>query len=151
VDLEITAAECPRTSRSACSGQSRVISSQLCFEPSDDRCSPHLLRTTAAASTGQSPSPLSKPHPPQDAAKSGPLVTLVKSGVAFHWSSRFHNLLEAAEACDVPVRWSCRSGMCHNCESGVISGELSYSRILSIPSLPTGLLSAARARRQMSN
>jgi len=64
---------------------------------------------------------------PQDAAKSGPLVTLVKSGVAFHWRSRFHNLLEAAEAFDVPVRWSCRSGMCHNCESGVISGELSYS------------------------
>jgi hypothetical protein len=53
---------------------------------------------------------------PQDAAQSGPLVTLVKSGVAFHWSSRFHSLLEAAEAFDVPVRWSCR-----------ISGELSYS------------------------
>ncbi|WP_313899630.1 2Fe-2S iron-sulfur cluster-binding protein [Tunturiibacter gelidoferens] len=25
------------------------------------------------------------------------------------------------------MRWSCRSGVCHNCESGVISGELKYS------------------------
>jgi ferredoxin-NADP reductase/MOSC domain-containing protein YiiM len=75
--------------------------------------------------TGQSARP--KPHPPEDPGESGPLVSFVKSGVAFHWSSRFHNLLEAAEACDVPVRWSCRSGVCHNCESGIISGELSYS------------------------
>ena len=35
-------------------------------------------------------------------------------------------LLELAEACDVPVRWSCRSGVCHNCESGLISGAVSY-------------------------
>lgn len=68
-----------------------------------------------------------KPHPPEDAGESGPLVSFVKSGVAFHWSPRFHNLLEAAEASDVPVRWSCHSGVCHNCESGVISGGWSYS------------------------
>jgi len=79
----------------------------------------------SAAPAGQSPH--SKPHPPQDPGESGPLVTFVKSGVSFHWATQFHNLLEAAEACDVPVRWSCRSGVCHNCESGVISGELKYS------------------------
>jgi ferredoxin-NADP reductase/MOSC domain-containing protein YiiM len=68
-----------------------------------------------------------KPHPPKELSASGPLVTFVKSGVSFHWGTQFHNLLEAAEACDVPVRWSCRSGVCHSCETGVISGELTYS------------------------
>ena len=33
---------------------------------------------------------------------------------------------ELAEACDVPVRWSCRTGVCHICESGLISGNVNY-------------------------
>jgi ferredoxin-NADP reductase/ferredoxin len=37
------------------------------------------------------------------------------------------SLLELAEACDVPVRWSCRTGVCHNCESGMISGAVAYA------------------------
>jgi ferredoxin-NADP reductase len=69
----------------------------------------------------------SRPHLPQDISGTGPLVTFVKSGIAFRWNSRFHDILEAAEACDVPVRWSCRSGVCHSCETGVISGDLTYS------------------------
>jgi ferredoxin len=43
------------------------------------------------------------------------------------WDGRFANLLEFAEACDVPVRWSCRTGVCHMCESGLIDGEISYA------------------------
>ena len=31
-----------------------------------------------------------------------------------------------AEACDVPVRWSCRTGVCHGCESGLVSGAVAY-------------------------
>ena len=31
-----------------------------------------------------------------------------------------------AEACDVPVRWACRAGVCHKCESGLISGPVAY-------------------------
>jgi hypothetical protein len=27
---------------------------------------------------------------------------------------------------DVPVRWSCRTGVCHNCETGLISGSVLY-------------------------
>ena len=27
---------------------------------------------------------------------------------------------------DVPVRWSCRTGVCHNCETGLISGSATY-------------------------
>ena len=36
------------------------------------------------------------------------------------------SILELAEACDVPVRWSCRTGLCHNCESGLVSGAAAY-------------------------
>ena len=39
---------------------------------------------------------------------------------------RTRSLLELAEACDVPVRWSCRTGVCHNCESGLVSGDVAY-------------------------
>jgi MOSC domain-containing protein YiiM/ferredoxin-NADP reductase/ferredoxin len=66
------------------------------------------------------------PHLPEDDANTGPLVSFARSGIAAHWKSTYQNILELAEACDVPVRWSCRSGVCHNCESGLISGTVSY-------------------------
>ena len=43
------------------------------------------------------------------------------------WSRDYASLLELAEACDVPVRWSCRTGVCHNCETAVVSGDVRYS------------------------
>jgi ferredoxin len=47
--------------------------------------------------------------------------------VAAHWNaSVYESILELAEACDVPVRWSCRTGVCHNCESGLVSGAVVY-------------------------
>ena len=67
------------------------------------------------------------PHLPDGPQGTGPLVTFARSGIAAPWSSRFNNLLEFAEACSVPVKWSCRTGVCHNCESGLIDGQLSYS------------------------
>jgi ferredoxin len=33
---------------------------------------------------------------------------------------------ELAEACDVPVRWSCRTGACQACKTTLIAGELDY-------------------------
>jgi ferredoxin-NADP reductase/MOSC domain-containing protein YiiM/ferredoxin len=66
------------------------------------------------------------PHRPEGPAGGGPVVTFLRSGLAVPWDSRFGSLLELAEACAVPVRWSCRSGVCHNCESGLIEGELDY-------------------------
>ena len=36
------------------------------------------------------------------------------------------SLLEFAEACGVPVRWSCRTGVCHNCETALIAGSVDY-------------------------
>ena len=67
------------------------------------------------------------PHLPTDDAKTGPLVSFVRSGIAAHWdASAFRSILELAEAFDVPVRWSCRIGVCHNCESGLVSGAVVY-------------------------
>jgi ferredoxin-NADP reductase/MOSC domain-containing protein YiiM len=67
------------------------------------------------------------PHRPQDDANTGPLVSFARSGVAAHWkASAYQSILELAEACDVPVRWSCRTGVCHNCESGLVSGAVVY-------------------------
>jgi ferredoxin len=38
-------------------------------------------------------------------------------------------VLELAEACDVPVRWSCRTGVCHTCETALIAGNVEYSPV----------------------
>ncbi len=67
-----------------------------------------------------------RPHPPAGAAGEGPVVSFARSGLETRWSARFQSLLELAEACDVPVRWSCRTGVCHNCESGLVSGTVRY-------------------------
>jgi hypothetical protein len=67
------------------------------------------------------------PHRPKDDANTGPLVSFGRSGIAAHWNpSAYLSILELAEACDVPVRWSCRTGVCHSCESGLVSGEVVY-------------------------
>ncbi len=67
------------------------------------------------------------PHLPEADADTGPLVSFARSGIAAHWKpSAYQSILELAEACDVPVRWSCRSGVCHTCESGLVSGAVDY-------------------------
>lgn len=71
--------------------------------------------------------PKCNPHLPRNEIKTGFLVSFTRSGVTAHWSgASYQSILELAEACDVPVRWSCRSGVCHNCESGLISGSVAY-------------------------
>jgi len=71
--------------------------------------------------------PVRPPHHPAGTPGTGPLVSFARSGIAVRWrSSEEQSLLELAEACDVPVRWSCRTGVCHNCESGLISGSVTY-------------------------
>ncbi|HEY0759222.1 MAG TPA: MOSC and FAD-binding oxidoreductase domain-containing protein [Acidisarcina sp.] len=67
------------------------------------------------------------PHAPDGKPGTGANVSFTRSGISAPWDSRFNNLLEFAEACDVPVRWSCRVGVCHTCESGLIDGEVHYS------------------------
>ncbi|MGJ6969860.1 2Fe-2S iron-sulfur cluster-binding protein [Streptosporangium sp. G11] len=42
-------------------------------------------------------------------------------------------MLELAEACGIPTRWSCRTGVCHTCESGLLSGAVGYSPVSTLP------------------
>jgi ferredoxin-NADP reductase/MOSC domain-containing protein YiiM len=67
------------------------------------------------------------PHLPQGQPGSGPPVSFARSGITATWDPRFRSLLELAEACDVPVRWSCRTGVCHTCMTGLIDGSIIYS------------------------
>jgi ferredoxin-NADP reductase len=66
------------------------------------------------------------PHPPDGSPGSGPTVTFVRSSLAIPWDDRYPSLLDFAEACDVPVGFGCRHGVCHNCESGVVAGSVTY-------------------------
>ena len=66
------------------------------------------------------------PHVPAGPAGSGPLVAFARSGLNVRWGVPFGSLLELAEACDVPVRWSCRTGVCHNCETALVAGAVTY-------------------------
>jgi ferredoxin-NADP reductase len=67
------------------------------------------------------------PHLPQGAPGPGPPVSFARSGITAAWDPKFGSLLELAEACDVPVRWSCRTGVCHTCMTGVIGGSIVYN------------------------
>ncbi len=72
---------------------------------------------------GEHPPP---PHTPPGEPGTGPLVSFSRSGLSVAWDPSFVSLLEFAEACDVPVKWACRTGVCHTCETGLISGDVNY-------------------------
>ena len=67
------------------------------------------------------------PHVPAGEPGTGPMIEFARSNLAVHWSDDYASLLELAEACDVPVRWSCRTGVCHNCETTLIAGTVDYN------------------------
>ena len=67
------------------------------------------------------------PHVPPGPAGSGPPVSFARSGITAAWDPKFESLLELAEACDIPVRWSCRTGVCHTCMTGLIGGSIIYN------------------------
>jgi ferredoxin len=66
------------------------------------------------------------PHLPSGPAGTGPAVQFARSGISAAWRDSDISLLEFAEACDVPTRWSCRTGVCHNCETALLSGAVRY-------------------------
>jgi ferredoxin-NADP reductase/MOSC domain-containing protein YiiM len=66
------------------------------------------------------------PHLPAEPAGFGPQVSFARSGLTLSWDAKYRSLLELAEACDVAVRWSCRSGVCHTCETALIAGDVKY-------------------------
>jgi ferredoxin-NADP reductase/MOSC domain-containing protein YiiM len=66
------------------------------------------------------------PHQPPGAPGTGPGITFVRSGLTVSWRPDYANVLQLAEACDVPTRWSCRTGVCHTCETTMLSGAVGY-------------------------
>jgi ferredoxin-NADP reductase/MOSC domain-containing protein YiiM len=66
------------------------------------------------------------PHPPSGPPGTGPEVAFSRSALTINWDERYGSLLELAEACDVPADWSCRTGVCHRCESGLVDGDVTY-------------------------
>jgi ferredoxin-NADP reductase/MOSC domain-containing protein YiiM/ferredoxin len=76
---------------------------------------------------GIADAPKQAPHQPAGKAGAGLKVSFTRSGLTVPWDQRFGSLLELAEACDVPVKWSCRVGVCHTCETGIIDGTVGYS------------------------
>jgi len=74
--------------------------------------------------TGQTHKP---PHQPDGPAGTGPLVTFARSGLSVRFGPAWGSVLDLADACDVPTRWSCRTGVCHTCVTPLLSGDISYS------------------------
>jgi ferredoxin-NADP reductase/MOSC domain-containing protein YiiM len=85
-----------------------------------------------------------RPHPPSGTPGTGPVITFARSGLTVNWSSDYRTLLELAEACDVPTRFSCRSGVCHTCVTGIVTGTTRYTqRPLEEPPASTVLICCA--------
>ncbi|MFF3617046.1 MOSC domain-containing protein [Streptomyces sp. NPDC002580] len=68
-----------------------------------------------------------RPHQPAGPPGSGPAVTFARSGITTAWSPAAVTLLDLAEACDIPTRWSCRTGVCHTCVTPLVSGDIAYT------------------------
>jgi ferredoxin-NADP reductase/MOSC domain-containing protein YiiM len=82
-----------------------------------------------ASTPGIAATPARPPHVPPGEPGSGPNVTFARSGLTVAWGKDFASLLELAEACDVPTRWSCRTGVCHSCEAGLVAGDVTYDPV----------------------
>jgi ferredoxin-NADP reductase/MOSC domain-containing protein YiiM len=91
-----------------------------------DRIHTELFGAAPSITPGIAAAPPRPPHLPAGPAGSGALVSFARSGLDVRWGPAFHSLLELAEACDVPVRWSCRTGVCHSCESALVAGKVGY-------------------------
>lgn len=91
-----------------------------------DQIHMELFGPSPAITPGIATSPSRPPHLPDEPSSAGPLVSFARSGLSVHWGSSFQSLLEIAEACDVPTRWSCRTGVCHTCETGLVTGTVEY-------------------------
>ncbi|HEY4915499.1 MAG TPA: MOSC and FAD-binding oxidoreductase domain-containing protein [Solirubrobacteraceae bacterium] len=95
----------------------------------------------AASTPGIAATPTRTPHPPPGTSGDGPTIQFARSNLSVPWSKDYGSILELAEACDIPVRWSCRTGVCHTCETTLITGELHYDPDpLELPADGNGLI-----------
>lgn len=80
-----------------------------------------------AINPGVTPTAAIRPHQPPGPPGTGALVTFARSGITTPWSPAHASLLDLAEACDIPTRWSCRTGVCHTCITHLVSGDITYT------------------------
>jgi ferredoxin-NADP reductase/MOSC domain-containing protein YiiM len=86
-----------------------------------------LFGALPAINPGVTELPRVSPHPPVGLPGTGGEVTFARSGLSVPWSTDYRSILELAEACDVPTRWSCRTGVCHTCATAVLAGGTRYA------------------------
>jgi ferredoxin-NADP reductase/MOSC domain-containing protein YiiM len=110
-----------------------------------DRISTEVFGPGDPQTPGVVDAPERSPHPPAGEPGPGPQVSFSRSNLSVAWDPAFPNLLELAEACDVPVRWSCRTGVCHECQTGLVSGQVSYEPDpLELPEAGSALICCSR-------
>ncbi|MEV4319750.1 MOSC and FAD-binding oxidoreductase domain-containing protein [Actinocrispum sp. NPDC049592] len=108
---------------------------------SPDRIHSELFGSLSPINPGLTDTSHTPPHPPAGPVGTGPTITFTRSGLTVPWSDSYSNVLELAEACDVPTRWSCRTGVCHTCQTPLLAGAVRYTpNPLEPPSLGTTLV-----------
>ncbi|HET9875404.1 MAG TPA: MOSC and FAD-binding oxidoreductase domain-containing protein [Mycobacterium sp.] len=96
---------------------------------------------------GQADRQARAPHSPPGPAGSGARVSFARSGLTVAWNQQYASLLELAEACDVTVRWACRTGVCHTCVTGLLTGAVAYRpQPLEYPAEDTVLICCSRPK-----
>jgi ferredoxin len=109
-----------------------------------------LFGTRPSINPGIAEVPRRAPHAPEGPAGTGQRVSFSRSGIAVNWSDSYRSILELAEACDVPTRFSCRSGVCHICVTPLIEGTVNYTQTpLELPPEGTVLICSAEPREQI--
>jgi ferredoxin-NADP reductase/MOSC domain-containing protein YiiM len=110
-----------------------------------DRIHTELFGTRSRINPGVVDVSLTPPHQPPGPPGTGPQITFVRSGLTVRWSDRHGSLLELADACDVPTRWSCRTGVCHTCVTPLLAGAVTYVPTpLEMPEGDAALICCAR-------
>ena len=91
-----------------------------------DRVHTEVFDSGKSITPGVKNAPRRLPHAPPGSPGKRPRISFARAGLTVSWDPKFQSLLEFAEACDVPLRWSCRTGVCHTCECGLIFGSVKY-------------------------
>ncbi|GHF95122.1 MOSC and FAD-binding oxidoreductase domain-containing protein [Streptomyces thermodiastaticus] len=94
---------------------------------SPERIHTEQFSALPAINPGITPTVAVRPHQPAGPRGTGPLITFARSGVTTPWSPAHASLLDLAEACDIPTRWSCRTGVCHTCITQLVAGDITYT------------------------
>jgi ferredoxin-NADP reductase/MOSC domain-containing protein YiiM len=92
-----------------------------------DRIHTELFGALPSINPGLTDQSRPPPHQPPGPAGTGPLITFARSGLSVRFGPSWPSVLDLADACDVPTRWSCRTGVCHTCVTPLLSGDYSYS------------------------